>query len=193
MTELYPSMAAHTWLRAVIATAGIERHVILHSPTPNAPWATDLPPTLTSTRPLPSGGPAPSDPSVLRLLMRLSSIMEVDESMGEDARSIAYFDLCVSVLVFVTVLCVLMRVDVYARRCMCTGFCNVRVLETYFHTDDRRCHLTRMLMTAMMWNLLARVRMTKMTGRAQANPDLPVLFLIIYPRAQGDTDLVDVL
>ncbi|KAN0129519.1 WD40 repeat-like protein [Lactarius tabidus] len=77
----------------VIATAGIERHVILHSPTPNAPWATDLPPTHTTTRPLPSGGPAPSDPSVLRLLMRLSTIMEVDESMGEDARSIAYFDL----------------------------------------------------------------------------------------------------
>jgi len=77
----------------VIATAGIERHVILHSPTPNAPWATDLPLTVTTTRPLPSGGPAPSDPSILRLLMRLSTIMEVDESMGEDARSIAYFDL----------------------------------------------------------------------------------------------------
>jgi WD repeat-containing protein 22 len=82
----------------VIATAGIERHVILHSPTPNAPWATDLLPTPTTTRPLPSGGPTPSDPSVLRLLMRLSTIMEVDESMGEDARSIAYFDLCVSPL-----------------------------------------------------------------------------------------------
>ena len=84
----------------LIATAGIERHVILHSPTPNTPWATDLPPTRTTTRPLPSGGPAPSDPSILRLLMRLSTIMEVDESMGEDARSIAYFDLCVSSFFF---------------------------------------------------------------------------------------------
>ncbi|KAI9464962.1 WD40 repeat-like protein [Lactarius psammicola] len=77
----------------VIATAGIERHIILHSPTPSAPWATELPPTPTTTRPLPSGGPSPTDPSVLRLLMRLSTITEVDESMGEDARSIAYFDM----------------------------------------------------------------------------------------------------
>ncbi|KAH9065241.1 WD40 repeat-like protein [Lactarius vividus] len=77
----------------VIATAGIERHIILHSPTPSAPWAPELPPTPTTTRPLPSGGPSPTDPSVLRLLMRLSTITEVDESMGEDARSIAYFDM----------------------------------------------------------------------------------------------------
>ena len=104
----------------VIATAGIERHVILHSPTPNTSWATDLLPTRTNTRPLPSGGPAPSDPSILRLLMRLSTIMEVDESMGEDARSIAYFDLWVSFFSFFFLdsfssfitISVLMRVDV---------------------------------------------------------------------------------
>lgn len=36
-----------------------------------------------------------SDPSVLRLLMRMSTILEPDESMGEDARSIAYFDMYV--------------------------------------------------------------------------------------------------
>lgn len=79
----------------IIATAGIERHIILHSPTPSAPWATELPltPTTTRPRPLPNGGPSPTDPSVLRLLMRLSTIMEVDEAMGEDARSIAYFDM----------------------------------------------------------------------------------------------------
>jgi hypothetical protein len=32
--------------------------------------------------------------------MRLSSIMEADETMGEDARSIAYFDMCVSLRPF---------------------------------------------------------------------------------------------
>ena len=96
----------------VIATAGIERHVILHSPTPNAPWGADLLPTRTNTRPLPSGGPAPSDPSVLRLLMRLSAMTEVDESMGEDARSIAYFDLCVTPLVFFNAVCILTPVDI---------------------------------------------------------------------------------
>lgn len=36
-----------------------------------------------------------SDPSVLRLLMRMSTLLEPDESMGEDARSIAYFDMYV--------------------------------------------------------------------------------------------------
>ncbi|KAH9975631.1 WD40 repeat-like protein [Russula compacta] len=77
----------------LIATAGIERQVLLHSPTQSTPWASNLPHTPATTRPLPSGGPTPADPSVLRLLMRLSTIMEADESMGEDARSIAYFDM----------------------------------------------------------------------------------------------------
>lgn len=74
----------------LIATAGIERQVLLHSPAPNTPWATNLPLTPTTMRTLPS---TMSDPSVLRLLMRMSTIMEPDESMGEDARSIAYFDM----------------------------------------------------------------------------------------------------
>lgn len=82
----------------LIATAGIERQVLLHSPTQSTPWASNLPRTATTTRPLPSGGPTPADPSVLRLLMRLSTIMEADESMGEDARSIAYFDMYVPYL-----------------------------------------------------------------------------------------------
>ncbi|KAH9969822.1 WD40 repeat-like protein [Russula dissimulans] len=77
----------------LIATAGIERQVLLHSPTSSTPWGSNLLPTPTTTRPLPSGGPTPADPSVLRLLMRLSTIMEADESIGEDARSIAYFDM----------------------------------------------------------------------------------------------------
>lgn len=102
--------------------------------------------------------------------------MEVDESMGEDARSIAYFDLCVSSFFFsFAVLIVLMRVD------MRVGFCNVRAVEIYFHTGDQRCHLTtRMLVTVMMsWNLLARVRdrMTKMSSRAQANMTFWFYFL----------------
>ncbi len=64
-----------------------------------------------------------------------------------------------------------------ARRHMRAGFCNVRALEIYFHTGRRRCHLTTMmLMTAMMswWILQAkrRSRMTRMSRRAQANPDL---------------------
>jgi hypothetical protein len=82
----------------IIATAGIERHVLLHSPTPNTPWGSNLPLTPTTTRPLPNGGPTAADPSVLRLLMRLSTIIEADESMGEDARSIAYFDMYVTTL-----------------------------------------------------------------------------------------------
>ncbi|KAH9991247.1 WD40 repeat-like protein [Russula vinacea] len=61
----------------LIATAGIERQVVLHSPTPNTPWALG---TM-------------ADRSILRLLMRMSTIMEPDESMGEDARSITYFDM----------------------------------------------------------------------------------------------------
>src|SRR5580693_6395297 len=72
----------------IVATAGIERQVLLHSPTPNTPWGSNLSLTPTTTRPLPNGGLTPADPSVLRLLMRLSTIIEADDSMGEDARSI---------------------------------------------------------------------------------------------------------
>jgi len=77
----------------VIATAGIERQVLLHSPTPNTPWASNLPLTPTTTRSLPGEGPTPTGSPVLRLLTQLSTIMEADESMGEDARSIVYFDM----------------------------------------------------------------------------------------------------
>src|SRR6266404_7121678 len=124
----------------VIATSGIERHIILHSPTSSAPWATDLQLTPTTIRPLPSGGPTPSDPSVLRLLMRLSTTMESDETMGEDARSIAYFDMCVSHLICLAC----------ERQHMRAGFCNVRAIEIYFHTGRRRCHQTMMRLTMAM-------------------------------------------
>jgi len=78
----------------LIATAGIERQVVLHSPMPNTPWATNLPLTPTTTRSLPSEGLGLADPSsILRLLIRMNTVMEPDESLGEDARSIAYFDM----------------------------------------------------------------------------------------------------
>jgi DDB1- and CUL4-associated factor 5 len=85
----------------LIATAGIERQVVLHSPTPNTPWGTNIPLTPTTTRSLPSEGLSMTDPSSLvRLLIRMNTLMEPDESLGEDARSIAYFDMYVSFLVF---------------------------------------------------------------------------------------------
>ena len=85
----------------LIATAGIERQVVLHSPTPNTPWATNLPLTPTTTRSLPSEGLSTTDlSSLLRLLIRMNTLMEPDESLGEDARSIAYFDMYVSFPVF---------------------------------------------------------------------------------------------
>ena len=125
----------------LIATAGIERQVLLHSPTPNTSWASNLPLTSTTTRPLPSTGPTPADPSVLRLLMRLSTIMEADESMGEDARSIAYFDMYVtprmlSVLVS-RVFPTSTRTD--GTRTVPVGFCNGRAKGTYLRYDNRRC------------------------------------------------------
>ncbi|KAH9980092.1 WD40-repeat-containing domain protein [Lactifluus volemus] len=76
----------------LIATAGIERHVFLHSPTSNSPWASSLPLTPTTTRQLPSREPIAADQSSPLLSTRSSASMEVDESMGEDAISIAYFD-----------------------------------------------------------------------------------------------------
>lgn len=81
----------------LIATAGIERQVVLHSPTPNTPWASNLPLTPTTTRSLPSEELSMTDPSsLLRLLIRMNTLMEPDESLGEDARSISYFDMYVS-------------------------------------------------------------------------------------------------
>jgi len=85
----------------LIATAGIERQVVLHSPTPNTPWATNLPLTPAMTRSLPSDGLSMTDPSsLIRLLIRMNTLVEPDESLGEDGRSIAYFDMYVSFLVF---------------------------------------------------------------------------------------------
>ncbi|KAI0260688.1 WD40 repeat-like protein [Gloeopeniophorella convolvens] len=77
----------------LIATSGIERHVILHSPTPSAPFAVDLSPTSATARSLPSTASALGEPAVLRLLMDIGTITDPDDSMGEDARSIAYFDM----------------------------------------------------------------------------------------------------
>jgi len=64
----------------LIATAGIERQVSLHSPTPSTPWASNLPLTPTTTRSLPT---TPVDPSV---------VVEADVSLREEAYTIAYFD-----------------------------------------------------------------------------------------------------
>jgi hypothetical protein len=113
----------------LIATAGIERQVVLHSPTPNTPWATNLPITPTATRSLPSDGLGMTDPSsLLRLLIRMNTFMEPDESLGEDARSIAYFDMYVSFLVF----------PLMATKPVVAGFCSGRVKGTYLRYDTRR-------------------------------------------------------
>ncbi|KAI9507367.1 WD40 repeat-like protein [Russula earlei] len=71
----------------LIATAGIERHVLLHSPTPDTRWGSNLSLTPTTTRSLPSGAlPTTTDQSVIA----------VDESLGEDVHTIAFFDKYVS-------------------------------------------------------------------------------------------------
>lgn len=64
-----------------IVTAGIERHVILHSPTRSSPCARDLALTPTSVRALPTR--SPEDHSQLGL--------GTDDS-DEDAETIALFD-----------------------------------------------------------------------------------------------------
>jgi hypothetical protein len=126
----------------IIATAGIERQVLLHSPTPNTPWGSNLPLTPTTTRPLPNGGLTPADPSVLRILMRLSTIIEADDSMGEDARSITYFDMYViGSLRFTHPRGLTFRILFYV------GFCGGKAKGTCLRYGNRRCR--RMMMRMM--------------------------------------------
>lgn len=73
-----------------IVTAGIERHVILHSPTKSTPCAEDLTFTSTSVRGLSAG--SPDDHS--RFLHAVSSGVGTDD-LDEDAETIALFDECV--------------------------------------------------------------------------------------------------
>ena len=76
-----------------IVTAGIERHVILHSPTKSSPCAKDLTFTPTSVRGLPAGSPEDHN----RYLRAVSSNL-VTNDLDEDAETIALFDECVCVL-----------------------------------------------------------------------------------------------
>ena len=74
-----------------IVTAGIERHVILHSPTKSSPCAKDLTLTPTTVRVLPAG--SPEDHS--RFLRAMTSGLGTNDS-DEDAGTIALFDEYVS-------------------------------------------------------------------------------------------------
>jgi WD repeat-containing protein 22 len=73
-----------------IVTAGIERHVILHSPTKSSPCTEDLTFTPTSVRGLPAG--SPEDHSLF--LRAMSSDLGTND-LDEDAETIALFDECV--------------------------------------------------------------------------------------------------
>ena len=73
-----------------IVTAGIERHVILHSPTKSSPCARDLTFTPTSVRALSAG--SPEDHS--RFLRAMSSGIGTND-LDEDVEAIALFDECV--------------------------------------------------------------------------------------------------
>lgn len=73
-----------------IVTAGIERHVILHSPTKSSPCAEDLALTPTTVRELPGG--SPEDHS--RFLRAVFSGVGTTD-FEEDAETIAMFDECV--------------------------------------------------------------------------------------------------
>ena len=70
-----------------IVTAGIERHVILHSPTKSSPCTQDLASTPTTVRELPAG--TPEDRS--RFIRAITLGQGADDS-GEDAETIALFD-----------------------------------------------------------------------------------------------------
>ncbi|KAF9645772.1 WD40 repeat-like protein [Thelephora ganbajun] len=71
-----------------IVTAGIERHVILHSPTKSSPCAKNLALTSTTVRALPAG--SAEDHS--RFLRAISSGLGTNDSGGEDAETIVLFD-----------------------------------------------------------------------------------------------------
>ena len=77
-----------------IVTAGIERHVILHSPTKSSPCVKDLTFTPTSVRRLPAGSPEEHG----RFLRALSSGLGTNDP-DEDAETIALFDECVLYLI----------------------------------------------------------------------------------------------
>ena len=70
-----------------IVTAGIERHVILHSPTKSSPCVKDLVLTPETMRPLPAG--SPEDHS--RFLHAIFSGLGTND-LDEDAETIALFD-----------------------------------------------------------------------------------------------------
>ena len=74
-----------------IVTAGIERHVILHSPTRSSPCAKDMGLTPTTVRALPAG--TPQDHS--RFLRAISSGLGAMGDSDEEAETIALFDECV--------------------------------------------------------------------------------------------------
>ena len=74
-----------------IVTAGIERHIILHSPTKSSPCVRDLSFTPTSVRALPVG--SPEDHS--RFFRAVSSGLGTN-NFDEDTETIALFDECVS-------------------------------------------------------------------------------------------------
>lgn len=74
-----------------IATAGIERHVIIHSPTKSSPCTKDLPLTPTTVRALPAGSPEDRG----RYLLAISLGLGANE-LGEDTETVALFDECVS-------------------------------------------------------------------------------------------------
>ena len=70
-----------------IATAGVERHVILHSPTKSSPCTKDLTLTPTTVRTLPVG--SPEDHS--RFLRAITSGLGTND-VDEDTDTVALFD-----------------------------------------------------------------------------------------------------
>jgi len=72
-----------------ILTSGIERDILLHSPTPNSPCATELPRTSTDVRAVP-----PSGPESGRLVLQAMGLLPVQDSteMEDDSGIIALFD-----------------------------------------------------------------------------------------------------
>lgn len=77
-----------------IVTAGIERHVIVHSPTKSSPCTNDLALTPTTVRALPVGSPEDQT----RYLRAISMGLETND-FDEDAETVALFDECVVVVV----------------------------------------------------------------------------------------------
>jgi len=73
-----------------LITAGVERHILVHSPTPSSPCAVDIPLTSPEVRALP--GPNPEDRQrMIRALTagRLPDDSDVDRN---DINTIALFD-----------------------------------------------------------------------------------------------------